>query len=135
MKPIWLYDGVCVLCSRAVRYVMRYERRPEIRFVAIQSTEGRALAARFGIDPDNPDTFLFVEGSEAHGRSDGVLALLRHVGGPARLLLIGRLLPVRWRDRVYDAVAKNRYRLFGRYDSCPTVPVSERHRFTLPDLP
>lgn len=134
MSPVWLYDGVCVLCSRAAQYVLRHERRPEIRFVAIQSEEGRALALRHGVDPDHPQTFLFIDHGQAWTRSDGVLALLRHVGGPARLLLLGRILPRAWRDRLYDAVATRRYRLFGRRDAC-LVPAAQRHRFTLPDAP
>ena len=58
--PIYLFDGHCVLCSRAVRYVLRHEKSPDIRFVAIQSGEGRTLAVKNDVDPDVPHTFLFV---------------------------------------------------------------------------
>lgn len=131
--PIWLYDGVCVLCSGGVRYTLRHERDHEIRFVAIQSAEGRTLARRHGIDPDEPDSFLFVEDGQALAKSDGVLALARHLDGPARLLLLGRVLPRRWRDWLYDRVARNRYGLFGRKQSCELPDPALRHRFTLPD--
>lgn len=135
MSPIWLYDGVCVLCSGGVRYTLRHERDHEIRFVAIQSEEGRALARRHGIDPDEPDSFLFIEHGQALARSDGVLALAGHLGGPARLLLLGRVLPKRWRDWLYDRVARNRYGLFGRKRSCELPDPAQRRRFTLPDTP
>lgn len=133
--PIWLYDGVCVLCSGGVRYTLRHERDHAIRFVAIQSNEGRALAQAHGIDPDEPDSFLFIEGGRALPKSDGVLALARHLNGPARLLLLGRALPKAWRDWLYDRVARNRYQLFGRKVSCEMPAPATRHRFTLPDSP
>lgn len=117
-----------------MQYVLRHERRPDIRFVAIQSDEGRALAIRFGVNPDDPETFLFIDQGRALARSDAVLALLGHVRGPARLLLIGRWIPRAWRDRLYDVVASRRYRLFGRHSSC-AVPTAQRDRFTLPDVP
>jgi predicted DCC family thiol-disulfide oxidoreductase YuxK len=131
--PIWLYDGVCVLCSGAVQYTLRHEREPTIRFVAIQSREGRALAQAHGIDPDDPESFLFIEGGKALAKSDGVLALLRYLRGPARLLRIGSVLPRAMRDWLYDRVARNRYRWFGRKDRCERPDLAQRHRFTLPE--
>lgn len=131
--PIWLYDGVCVLCSGGVRYTLRHERGHDIRFVAIQSHEGRELAQAHGIDPDEPDSFLFIENGRALAKSDGVLALARHLNGPVRLLLLGRALPKAWRDWLYDRVARNRYRLFGKKDTCEIPDPATRHRFTLPE--
>ena len=131
--PVWLYDGVCVLCSGSVRYTLRHERDHAIRFVAIQSREGRALALAHGIDPDDPESFLFIENGRALAKSDGVLALLRHLDGPARLLLIGRALPRPVRDWLYDRVARNRYRLFGQKTTCEMPDPSQRHRFSLPE--
>lgn len=133
--PIWLYDGVCVLCSGGVRYTLRRERDDKMRFVAIQSPEGRQLALAHGIDPDEPDSFLFIEGGRALTKSDGVLALIAHLDGPARLLLGGRMLPRQLRDWLYDRVARNRYRLFGQKASCDLPDPGQRHRFTLPGGP
>lgn len=131
--PIWLYDGVCVLCSGGVRYALRHEGDQAIRFVAIQSREGRELALRHGLDPDDPESFLFVEGGRALAKSDGVLALVAHLTGPARLLGAGRLLPKAVRDWLYDHVARNRYRLFGRKTACEMPDPAQRHRFCLPE--
>ncbi len=131
--PILLYDGVCVLCSGGVRFVLRHERGPAIRFVAVQSREGRALAQAHGIDPDDPESFLFIEDGKALAKSDGVLALLRHLRGPARLLLVGSVLPRAMRDWLYDRVARNRYRWFGQKTACERPDPAQRHRFTLPE--
>jgi predicted DCC family thiol-disulfide oxidoreductase YuxK len=131
--PVWLFDGVCALCSGGVRYVLQHERQHDMRFVAIQSEEGKALALRHGIDPENPDSFLFIDENRASAKSDGVLALLDHISGPARLLRVGKLLPKPIRDWVYDRVARNRYRLFGKYSSCMIPDAALRKRFVLPE--
>ncbi len=133
--PIWLFDDPCVLCSAAVRYVLKHERGHEIRFVAIQSPAGRALALAHHVNPDAPDTFLFIENGVTFRRSAGVLALLRHTGGPARVLLLAKVLPRRLCDWFYDRVARNRYRIFGKRDVCVLPDPAVRHRFTLPNLP
>lgn len=131
--PVWLYDGVCVLCSGGVRYTLKHERDQRMRFVAIQSREGCDLARRHGIDPDDPESFLFIENGRALAKSDGVLALLKHLRGPARILLAGQVLPKLMRDWLYERVARNRYRIFGRKSHCELPAPEQRHRFTLPD--
>ena len=129
--PIWLFDGVCVLCNGAVRYTLKHEKEPLIRFVSIQSVEGRQLALQHGLDPDDPQSFLFIENGEALPRSDGVIALARHLDGPASLIVLLRFLPKFLRDFAYDRVARNRYRLFGRKLECPIPDAGIRHRFVL----
>ncbi len=129
---VWLFDGHCVLCSGAVQYLLRHERDHDVRFVSIQSVEGRALALQYNIDPDDPASFLFIENGTAHAKSDGVLALLRHTGGAARLLRVGKFLPRNVRDWIYDRIAQNRYRLFGRRETCLVPDAHQRHRFELP---
>ena len=97
--PIYLFDGDCVLCSRAVRYVLEHEREAAFRFVAITSAEGRALAAANGIDPDNPETFLYVdENGRALGKSDAILALTRTGDTSGGLLHLSNAEPCTWWD-------------------------------------
>jgi predicted DCC family thiol-disulfide oxidoreductase YuxK len=74
---VWLYDGYCVFCSRWVLFVLRREKAPVIRFVAFQSFEGRLLAKHHGIDPDDTDSFLFIDGGKDFVKSDGVAAVWR----------------------------------------------------------
>ena len=131
---IFLFDGVCMLCSRSVAFVLRHERAPVIRFVAIQSAEGRALASLHGIDPDTPESFLFIEDGLALPKSDGIAALAGHLRSPWSMIggLI-RILPRPVRDWFYDRIARNRYRLFGKREKC-LIPAPEvRQRFALPD--
>ena len=125
---LMLFDGVCRFCSTSVRLVSRFDRDGVIRFTPIQSTYGRRLAERHGLDPDDPTTFVFFERGEARLRSDGALAILARLKAPWRWLAASRVLPRRWRDGAYDWLAANRYRLFGRYEACmvPTPRLTAR---------
>jgi predicted DCC family thiol-disulfide oxidoreductase YuxK len=133
LAPIWLFDGVCVLCSGVVKYVLKHERQKNMCFIAIQSEEGKALARQHGINPENPDSFLFIENDTVFAKSDGVLALLKYVNGPAQLLRVGIILPKVVRDWLYDRIARNRYRIFGQTAVCMVPTANMRHRFALPD--
>ncbi len=131
---IFLFDGVCVLCSRSVAFVLKHERAPVIRFVAIQSGEGRALAKAHGIDPDNPESFLFIESGIALPKSDGIAALASHLRAPWNWISsVIRILPRPVRDWLYDRIARNRYRIFGKRESCLIPTPETRRRFSLPD--
>ena len=118
-----LYDGVCVFCSRWIRFVAARDRDRRFRFTAIQSDYGARLARTFGIDLNDPDTNAVIHGGAAYVRSDAALTVLSNLPGWrwARVLFA---LPKPLRDAVYNLVAKNRYRIFGKYDAC-FVPDSE----------
>lgn len=112
-----LYDGVCVLCSGWFRFVAARDTAARFRFTPIQGAFGRRLAARLGIDPDNPATNALIFGKRAYVRSDAALQVLRHLPG-WRWTAVLRLAPRPVRDWLYDRVARNRYRLFGRTAQC-----------------
>jgi len=127
-----LYDGICVLCSFWFRFVVRRDPGARFRFAQIQGSYGQALAGRLGIDPNVPETNVFITADVAYFRSDAPLQILRRLPGwrwTGVLLAVPR--PVR--DWLYDRVARNRYRLFGRTETC-LMPSAElkRHVFDEP---
>lgn len=128
---IWLFDSKCVLCSRGVQYTLRREKAATIRFVAIQSNKGRALARDHDIDPDDPSSFLFIEDEMALDASDAVIALAQHLKGLGWIARLCRIIPRRLRDAAYHLIAHNRYRLFGKVDQCIIPTAKQRHRFVL----
>lgn len=128
-----LFDGVCVFCSRWVQFVIARDPAMRWRFVPVQSPYGRELAARFGIDPDAPETNVVVAGGLAHFKLDAALAVLR--GWPAwSWTRVAHLVPHPLADWLYDRVARNRYRLFGRTEHClvPSPETAARFLTTRP---
>ena len=112
-----LYDGVCIFCSRWIRFVATRDTAHRFRFTAIQSPYGTRLAQAFGIDPNDPDTNAVVHGDVAYFKSDAALTVLSALPGWSwTRALFG--VPKPLRNTVYSLVARNRYRIFGKYEEC-----------------
>jgi predicted DCC family thiol-disulfide oxidoreductase YuxK len=118
-----LYDGVCIFCSRWVRFVIARDVARRFRFTPIQSAYGMRLAQAFGIDPAGPDTNAVIHGGAAHFKSEAALTVLSALPGWRWTRALFRV-PKPLRDAVYNLVARNRYRIFGKYDQC-FVPDAE----------
>jgi predicted DCC family thiol-disulfide oxidoreductase YuxK len=116
-----VYDGVCVLCSRTIRFIAAHDRAANFRFVPLQSPFGRHLADRVGISIDNPETFVAIFGGAATFRSDAALGILARLPGFAWAASL-RAIPRPLRDGIYNLIARNRYRWFGRTDQCGLPP-------------
>ncbi|NBW06886.1 MAG: DUF393 domain-containing protein [Caulobacteraceae bacterium] len=123
-----LFDGVCVFCSRWVRFVLRHDTARRFRFMTIQSEAGRALASRLGIDPDAPETNAVILNGRAWFKSDAALKVLGAMSATSALG-VGRLAPKVMRDPLYDLIAGNRYRIFGKTDVCMIPDPADRDRF------
>lgn len=129
MSKVLVFDGVCVLCSRWVNFVLRRDRRKQYRFAAMQTATGRELLMRHGIDPDDPMSFLLLEDGVGYTDTDAIVRVLRSFGGAwsvAAFLL--RLTPRLVRDPLYRWIARHRYKLFGQRDACimPTPDSADR---------
>lgn len=127
-ESIIVFDGVCVLCSRWVRFLLPRDRKAVFRFAAMQSEAGKRLLAAHGLDPLEPVSFLFLDGGRAFTDSGAILRVLVRLGGPWRLLAVGYAVPRPVRDALYRWIARNRYRWFGRRDACfvPSPEASAR---------
>jgi predicted DCC family thiol-disulfide oxidoreductase YuxK len=124
---IILYDGVCIFCSHWIRFVAARDTAHRFRFTPIQSDYGSRLARHFDIDPDDPDTNAVIHGGVAYFKSDAALMVLSNLPGWqwTRALLV---LPAGLRNPVYNLIAKNRYRIFGRSASCMVPDAAMRAR-------
>ena len=118
-----LYDGVCVFCSCWVRFVATRDTSRKFRFTAIQSPYGTHLAQAFGIDPADPDTNAVIHGGVAYFKSDAALTVLSNLPSWQWVKVLFAA-PRPLRNAVYNLIARNRYRIFGKYDEC-FVPDAE----------
>jgi len=132
--PVVLYDGVCGLCNRTVRFLLRHDKRGVFRFAALQGPTGAALLRAHGHDPRELQTVYLVldrglASERLLSRSAAAQEIARRLGGVYRLAVVFNVLPRRWRDALYDFVARRRYRWFGKYDTCPLPQPGDRERF------
>jgi predicted DCC family thiol-disulfide oxidoreductase YuxK len=129
-RPLYFFDGHCVLCSRFVAFCIARDSYAHLKFASAQSETGRRVVEALGLPADTLDrTILLLEGDSIHTRSTAVLRALRHLGGASRLLYPLILVPKILRDPIYDLVARNRFRWFGRLDACLVPSPQIRNRF------
>jgi predicted DCC family thiol-disulfide oxidoreductase YuxK len=128
---LWLFDGVCNFCTGSVQAVLRLDRKGVIRFTPIQSSYGRRLALENGIDPETPESFLFLDHARALAKTEAIGALLRRLDAPWRWFAFVDRLPRGPTDAAYDWIARNRYRLMGKKDRCMVPTAEQRARFIL----
>jgi len=134
-RPILLYDGVCRLCNRLTQFILWQDHNAVFQFASLQSPFTARILGRHDASPADLDTvYVVLNYNQANEsllpRSDAILFVLYKLGGLWRFT--GRLLallPHSLRDWAYRLVARNRYRIFGRYDSCPIPSPSTRNRF------
>jgi predicted DCC family thiol-disulfide oxidoreductase YuxK len=133
--PIILYDGVCGLCNRFVQFVLKHDSHDRFRFAALQSNFAACILHRHGAAPADLDTMYVVlehalQAERLASRSDAAIVVLQELGGGwGALRLVLKVLP-RWlRNWGYNLVARNRYRIFGKYDTCPLPAENDRRKF------
>ncbi len=125
-RPLFVFDGHCALCSRGVRWLMRVDRKRGIAFTSAQGPLGEALYRHYGVALD--DSYLLIDQGQAYGLSEGYFRLLRYLGGAWHMGRVLGIVPESLRDAVYRAVARNRYRWFGKYDHCVLLTDDQRSR-------
>ena len=133
--PIIFYDGVCGLCNRLVQFLLKRDRHGRLKFASLQSDFAARILARHGIDPRDLDTLHVVMNHETAeervlNRSDAVLRACRELGGVWMVFAaIARVIPRGLRDAAYRFVARNRYRVFGKFEACMLPDPSQQNRF------
>ncbi|SKA43150.1 Predicted thiol-disulfide oxidoreductase YuxK, DCC family [Chitinophaga eiseniae] len=126
---IILFDGVCNFCNASINFVIRHDRQGHFRFAPLQSATAASLGAAHQIDTSQLASFVLVQHGKAYTKSTAALKVARQLPFPWKLLYAGIVIPRFVRDGVYDIIARNRYRWFGRKDSCMIPTPDVRSRF------
>jgi predicted DCC family thiol-disulfide oxidoreductase YuxK len=126
-NPVILFDGVCNLCNGAVQFILRRDRTSTFRFASLQSAYATSLLARLHVDPAKEDTIFVYEDGRLFARSEAILRIASHLEGFSWMKIF-RIIPSFIRDGVYRLVARKRYAMFGKRESCmiPTPELRER---------
>lgn len=124
-KKIILFDGVCNLCNSAVQFVIQHDKKDVFRFVALQSELGKEILNHIGINPKNIDSIILYEpGIAYYYKSSAALQIAQNLGGFWHLGTIFRIIPTGISNQLYDFIAKNRYKWYGKNESC-MIPTPE----------
>ncbi|OCJ00258.1 hypothetical protein A6U86_11605 [Rhizobium sp. AC27/96] len=126
--PIIVFDAMCVLCSANAQFVLRHDRIGRFRLASMQDETGTGLYRRFGIDPADPDSMIVVDGAQVLRDSDAILGIYAGLGWPWKAFSLLRFVPKGLRDPAYRWLARNRYRIFGKRETCwlPTPEQADR---------
>jgi predicted DCC family thiol-disulfide oxidoreductase YuxK len=126
---VLLFDGVCNLCNTSVKWVLLRDKKGEFKFAAIQSEAGQSLLKSFGLDNQPLESVILISGRQAYIKSDAAIKVASKLGGIWTIALVFRLVPRPVRDAIYDWVAKNRYRWFGKQEQCLLPQPEWKDRF------
>lgn len=127
--PIILFDGVCPLCSRVVRFVIRHDARRLFRFASLQSAPAERLLSRHAWSEPPLSSMILIADGRCYGRSQAALEIAKRLDAPWKLLYVLRVVPRRIADRAYDWLGARRYRWFGKFDACWAPAADVRDRF------
>jgi predicted DCC family thiol-disulfide oxidoreductase YuxK len=128
-RPVILYDGICNLCNSSVRFILKHDTREKFLFSSLQSDASKKLLLHLNYKIIEMNSILLVENGQIHEKSDAVLKIASGLRFPWNLTVSFRVLPRKVRDSIYDFVARNRYRWFGKRDSCVYTVNTYENRF------
>lgn len=118
-RPLIVFDGVCVLCNGFARFVAQRDPGNRFRFAEAQSPLGGALFRHYGLDDSDFETNLLIQDGRAYGRMEAFVEIVRQLGWAWPAVSAVLVMPRPARDWIYERIARNRYRIFGRYETCP----------------
>jgi predicted DCC family thiol-disulfide oxidoreductase YuxK len=128
MDHIVFYDGICGLCNRSVNWLIKHDRKRILRYASLQSGFSKKALQAEGLDITS-GTIVFYDDQKIYTKSAAILKIFHRLGGIYRLAGIFYVLPPVLRDAIYDWIARNRYRWFGKYESCPMPDPGNRQLF------
>ncbi|MBC7641284.1 MAG: DUF393 domain-containing protein [Flavobacterium sp.] len=124
-KKIILFDGVCNLCEESVQFIIKYDKKDIFRFVALQSDYGQEILQHIGIQNQNIDSIiLYHPGKAYYYKSAAAIEIAKDLGGILHYGTIFRIIPTKLRNLIYDYIAKNRYKWYGKKNNC-MIPTKE----------
>jgi predicted DCC family thiol-disulfide oxidoreductase YuxK len=127
--PIILFDGICNFCNRSINIILEQDQDAHFQFVASQSQAGINILQQYKLDQKASASVILIDNEKVYTKTDAVIQIATHLKGWPRLFRLIKFIPKSLRDFAYDLIAKNRYALFGKRDTCRIPDESTRHRF------
>lgn len=128
-KQIILFDGVCNFCNFWVNFVLKRDQKNLFLFAPLQSKAGQELLTKLNLSTTDFDTFILINGDSYQTKSDAAISIASNIAGWPKVLVIGHIIPRFLRNFIYDLIAKNRYKIFGKRESCRVPTSEEKEKF------
>ena len=128
-SKIILFDGVCNFCNYWVNFIIDHDKQNIFKFAALQSEKGRELLDKFELPKDDFDSFILISQNKVYKKSSAAFEIAKQLNGQLRIFAPFRFLPKTLTDFVYDLVAKNRYKFFGKKEACRIPTLEEKAKF------
>ncbi|MCK5637664.1 MAG: DUF393 domain-containing protein [Flavobacteriaceae bacterium] len=128
-KPIILFDGVCNLCNGSVQFILKHDCKKQFLFASLQSDAAAKLLLQLNNKNNELKSLILIEGNKIYKKSDAVLKIARRLDPFWNVFYVFKIIPKALRDMVYNIVAKNRYKWFGKKDKCQFEIVEYKNRF------
>lgn len=129
IQSIILFDGVCNFCNYWVNFIIDRDKQNNFKFAALQSEKGRELLDKFNLPKDDFDSFVLIEENKIFKKSSAAFEIVKYLNGWPKIIIPFSILPHSITDLIYDLVAKNRYKFFGKKDSCRIPTKEEKSKF------
>lgn len=129
VERLVLFDGVCNFCNFWVRFALKHDKKGKLKFTSLQGETAKTVLPQFGIDPYIITSVIFIENGIAYHESTAALKICRHLDGGWKLFYALIIIPTFIRDGIYKWIAKNRYKWFGKQESCMLPTAEQRARF------
>ncbi len=126
---IILFDGICNFCNYWVNFILARDKKDQFRFATLQSQKGQEILLKLNLPQNNFDSLIFISGNEFKKKSLAVFEIAKTLGGSVRLINFFRFLPPTFTDFIYDLIAENRYKIFGKRNHCRIPSEEERAKF------
>ena len=128
-NDIILFDAICVLCNGWVKFLLKFDRHSKFKLASVQSPIGQEILQYYGMPTDHYDTMLTIYKGQLYTESTAFLKVMQHLGFPFHLLVLGFIVPAFIRNFLYRFIASNRYRIFGKTETCLLPSAENKHHF------
>ncbi|MGQ9642768.1 MAG: thiol-disulfide oxidoreductase DCC family protein [Ignavibacterium sp.] len=128
-KQIILFDGICNFCNFWVNFVLKRDPKNLFLFAPLQSKAGQQFLTKFNLSTTDFDTFILINGDSFQTKSDAAISIASNIAGWPKVLVMGYIIPRFLRNFIYDLIAKNRYKIFGKRESCRVPTKEEKEKF------
>jgi len=124
-----LFDGVCKLCNAWARFIIKFDKTQQFKLASVQSKQGKVLLKHFALPTQEINTMVLIHGNNAYTKSEAFFQVIKYLSIIFRVVLFFKFLPIPLSDWLYDRIALNRYKLFGKYSSCLMPTADSEKRF------